>query len=29
LLVAQASVTAIPLVSADAQLDAYGINRIG
>ena len=28
LLVAQATVEAIPLVSADSQLDAYGITRI-
>ena len=28
LLVAQAHVEGIPLVSADPQLDAYGINRI-
>jgi len=28
LLVAQANVEGIPLVSADVQLDAYGITRI-
>lgn len=28
LLVAQANLEAIPLVSADPQLDAYGITRI-